>query len=99
MNDILMSLIKQFMPFAQEKIGFDKPPRLFLKNDVENAKTQVGVLAQDMEAILPEVVMIADDDMQTKSVDYGKLTAVLMEAVKQLSNEVTHLKQQILNGG
>ena len=71
----------------------------YKRNDVENAKTQVGVLAQDMENILPEVVITADDKMQTKSVDYGKLTSVLIEAVKQLSNEVTHLKQQIINGG
>jgi hypothetical protein len=68
-------------------------------NDVDNAKQQVGVLAQDMETVLPEVVLTADDAMETKSVDYGKLTAVLIEAVKQLSNEVTHLKQQIINGG
>ena len=71
----------------------------YKRNDVENARTQVGVLAQDMEGIVPEVVLTADDEMQTKSVDYGKLTAVLMEAVKQLSNEVTNLKQQIINGG
>ena len=71
----------------------------YKRNDVENARTQVGVLAQDMEGIVPEVVLTAEDEMQTKSVDYGKLTAVLMEAVKELSNEVKHLKQQILNGG
>ena len=71
----------------------------YKRNDVDNAKQQVGVLAQDMETVLPEVVLTADDAMETKSVDYGKLTAVLIEAVKQLSNEVTHLKQQILNGG
>tara|TARA_R110002020_G_scaffold377083_1_gene588161 strand:+ start:5115 stop:6128 length:1014 start_codon:yes stop_codon:yes gene_type:complete len=71
----------------------------YKRNDVENAKTQVGVLAQDMETIVPEVVLTAEDEMQTKSVDYGKLTAVLMEAVKELSNEVKHLKQQINNGG
>ena len=71
----------------------------YKRNDVENAKTQVGVLAQDMENIIPEIVLTADDKMQTKSVDYGKLTSVLIEAVKQLSNEVTHLKQQIINGG
>lgn len=77
----------------------------YKRNDVENAKTQVGVLAQDMEAILPEVVMTADDEMQTKSVDYGKLTSVLIEAVKELSNDVItnrlqleKLKQQINNG-
>jgi len=71
----------------------------YKRNDVENAKQQVGVLAQDMEPVLPEVVLTADDAMETKSVDYGKLTAVLIEAVKDLSYEVTQLKQQIINGG
>ncbi len=78
----------------------------YKRNDVENAKTQVGVLAQDMEAVLPEVVLTAEDAMETKSVDYGKLTAVLIEAVKELSNDVItnrlqleKLKQQIVNGG
>jgi hypothetical protein len=70
----------------------------YKRNDIEDAKTQVGVLAQDMEQVLPEVVITADDDMQTKSVDYGKITAVLIEAVKQLNIEVQTLKQQINNG-
>ena len=45
----------------------------YKRNDVEDAREQVGVIAQDMEAIVPEVVLTADDDMQTKSVDYGKI--------------------------
>ena len=70
----------------------------YKRNDVQNPKEQVGVLAQDMEVVLPQVVLTADDEMETKSVDYGKLSAILIEAVKQLSNELTHLKQQINNG-
>ena len=41
MND-LKALIKQFMPFAQEKMGFDRPPKLFLKQDAENAANPLG---------------------------------------------------------
>ena len=67
----------------------------YKRNDVDNAKTQVGVLAQDMEAVLPEVVLTAEDAMETKSVDYGKLTAVLIEAIKELSNDVITSKLQI----
>ena len=67
----------------------------YKRNDVENAKTQIGVIAQQVEPILPEVVLTADDEMQTKSVDYAKMTAVLIEAVKELKQEVTQLKQQI----
>jgi len=65
----------------------------YKRNDVEDARGQVGVLAQDMEAILPEVVLTADDEIQTKSVDYGKITSVLIEAIKELKNEIDELKK------
>ena len=45
-----------------------------------------------MEAILPEVVLTADDEIQTKSVDYGKITSVLIEAIKELKKEINELK-------
>jgi hypothetical protein len=65
----------------------------YKRNDVENPKEQIGVIAQDMEAILPEVVLTADDDMQTKSVDYGKLCAILIESIKELKTELNELKK------
>jgi hypothetical protein len=45
MNDILKSLIKQFMPFAQQHIGFKNPPKLFLRQDSENAANPLGKTA------------------------------------------------------
>jgi len=45
MNNILMQLINQFMPFAQEQIGFNEPPKLFLKQDEENASNPLGKTA------------------------------------------------------
>jgi len=65
----------------------------YKRNDVEDARKQIGVLAQDMEAIMPEVVLTADDEMQTKSVDYGKLCAVLIESIKELKAEIDELKR------
>jgi len=65
----------------------------YKRNDIEDAKEQIGVLAQDIENILPQVVLTADDKMKTKSVDYGKLCAVLIEAVKELKQEVNELKK------
>jgi len=35
MTDVLSPLIKKFLPFAQKRMGFDNPPKLFLKNDSE----------------------------------------------------------------
>ena len=45
MIDMLSPLIKKFLPFAQERMGFDKPPRLFLKGDADNAKNPLGKTA------------------------------------------------------
>jgi hypothetical protein len=66
----------------------------YKRNDVDNAKEQIGVIAQDMETIVPEVVLTADDEMQTKSVDYGKLCAVLIESIKELKAEIDELKKK-----
>ena len=46
-----------------------------------------------MFTIVPEVVLTADDEMQTKSVDYGKLCAVLIESIKELKAEIDELKK------
>ena len=64
----------------------------YKRNDIDDAKEQVGVLAQDIEEVLPQVVLTADDEMKTKSVDYGKICSVLIEAIKDLKQQVDELK-------
>ena len=67
----------------------------YKRNDVENAKMQMGVIAQEIEEVVPEVVKTADDEMGTKSVDYGKLTALLIESVKELGEVIASDVQRI----
>ena len=61
----------------------------------------LGVIAQEVEQVIPEIVrekkmpLIDDSEETYKTVDYEKLTAVLIEAVKELKAEVADLKQQI----
>jgi hypothetical protein len=45
MIETLMPLVKQFLPFAQERMGFHKPPRLFLRGDSTNADNPLGKTA------------------------------------------------------
>ena len=48
----LMPLVKQFLPFAKERMGFQDPPKLFLKGDPENAANPLGRTAfYDPEAV------------------------------------------------
>ena len=45
MIDTLKPLIKQFLPFAQERMGFEHPPRLFVRQDSNNAANPLGKTA------------------------------------------------------
>lgn len=53
----------------------------------------VGVIAQEMEEVVPEVVMTGKDPLGLKSVAYANLVGILIEAIKELSAEVDALKQ------
>ena len=52
------------------------------------------MIAQEVEEVLPNIVLTADDEMGTKSVDYGRITAVLIEAVKELTKRVEELENK-----
>ena len=58
----------------------------------------LGVLAQNVEKVLPELVREKEspyhDDQTIKTVDYEKLTAVLIEAVKDLQQKVEKLENK-----
>ena len=56
-------------------------------------KHDVGVIAQEIEKVLPEVVTTRDDG--TKAVRYEKIVPLLIESIKELSNEVERLKRVI----
>ncbi|MFT6111492.1 MAG: hypothetical protein ACJAXV_000263 [Bacteroidia bacterium] len=58
-----------------------------------DTSTQVGVIAQEIEAVLPEAVKT--DENGYKSVDYGKLSALLIEAVKEQQTIITSLENKI----
>jgi hypothetical protein len=53
-----------------------------------------GVIAQEMEKVLPEVVNTASDG--TKSVAYPEIIPVLIEAIKEQQKEIEQLKKIIL---
>jgi hypothetical protein len=52
---------------------------------------QVGVIAQEVEAVLPEVVR--SNDAGQLSVAYGNITGLLIEAIKELAARVVALEE------
>jgi len=52
----------------------------------------LGVVAQEVEALFPELVKT--DSTGIKTVDYAKLSAVLIEAVKTQQGELNQVKAE-----
>ena len=64
----------------------------FDRTDLEG-EHQIGVIAQEVESVIPEVVVTGEEGL--KSVAYGNLVGLLIEAVKDLNAEVNELKAKL----
>jgi predicted RecA/RadA family phage recombinase len=58
-------------------------------------KHDVGVIAQEIEKVLPEVVATREDG--TKAVKYDRVVALLISAVKEQQKQIEDLKEEINN--
>ena len=66
----------------------------FTRNDAHDAPG-TGVIAQEMQEVFPIVVKENDDENNTLSVSYGNLVGVLIESIKELSDKVDTLEEEI----
>ncbi|HSR40280.1 MAG TPA: tail fiber domain-containing protein, partial [Phnomibacter sp.] len=56
----------------------------------QDQSRQAGLIAQEVEKVLPEIVQT--DEAGYKSVDYGKMNALLIQAIKEQQKEIEELK-------
>jgi hypothetical protein len=60
-----------------------------------DGRHEIGVVAEDVDQVVPEVVSRDPKTKQVQGVDYSRLAALLIEAVKSQQVEIQHLKAQI----
>lgn len=66
----------------------------FNRNDLDDTETRyVGVIAQDVEAVLPEAV--SENGEGIKQVAYGNMVGLLIEAIKEQQTQIDDLKAEI----
>lgn len=78
-----------------------------LLNDENDTESKVGLVAQDLQKVLPEAVKLApfdrDEDGKSKSgenyltIQYEKVVPLLVEAIKEQQKQIEELKS-IING-
>ena len=75
------------------KYGLDKVLQMrgvtYTKKDT--GLKELGLIAEELNEILPEVVL-KNEEGEPDSVSYGRITAVLIEAIKDLKKEIEELK-------
>ncbi len=62
---------------------------------IKKKKRQIGFIAQDVEALFPELVY-NDDDNDFKGLHYSRFVPLLLEGIKQLSQEVRELQELVV---
>lgn len=71
----------------------------YKRTDMDSDERKVGLIAQDVEKVLPEAVVTVDredlgiDDFKT--LDYGNMVALLVEGMKEQQAQIEELKKQI----
>jgi hypothetical protein len=67
----------------------------YTRTDIEDKSTKIGVIAQEILEVVPEVV--SQDENGMYAVSYGNITALLIEAIKEQQKQIDELKE-IING-
>ena len=90
-SDISLKENIEVIPNALEKIHQIRGIT-YKRKDIEGYR-QAGVIAQEVEKVLPEVVH--DDPTGIKSVAYGNLVSLLIEAVKEQQSQIEALIKRV----
>ena len=84
----------QTIPNAVEKVQQIKGVSFdWNGNQTNHSGHDIGVIAQDIEKVLPEIVATRDDGY--KAVRYEKIVALLIEAVKEQQLQIDELKSKL----
>lgn len=61
----------------------------------QNGRHDIGLIAEEVGEVIPEVVTYEANGVDAQSVDYARLVALLIEGMKQQQEEINQLKQTV----
>lgn len=67
----------------------------YIYDRVDTGSREVGLIAQDVQMVFPELVRPTDSDSKLLSIAYGNMAALFVEAIKELNQRVTKLENTL----
>lgn len=90
-SDLRIKKDLQIIPDALDKLktlnGYT-----YTRTDRPMEFQQTGCVAQEVQAVLPEAVVVGEDEQQTLSIAYGSMVGLLVQAIKELEAKVAALE-------
>jgi len=83
------------IPNALDKVLSLRGVNFKWKDPLQDANLHMGMIAQEVEKVVPEVVHTVDDKMRTKAVEYQYMVGLLVEAIKAQQKQIEELKGEI----
>jgi hypothetical protein len=62
----------------------------------DNGKHDIGLIAEEVGEVIPEVVQYEENGRDAKAIDYSRIVSVLIEAVKEQQEEIDALKDELV---
>jgi hypothetical protein len=93
-SDIRLKKDVVTIPDALEKVLLLRGVNYRWKDGSDNESLQMGMIAQEVEKVIPQVVHTTDDEMKTKAIEYQYLVGLLVEATKEQQTQAEQLKAE-----
>ena len=96
-SDVSLKENIETIPDALETVNQLRGVEYDWKSGSREGKHDLGVIAQEVEEVIPHIVHEKElfEGHKVKTVDYEKLSAVLIEAVKELTQKVNNLEKKL----
>lgn len=71
-----------------------RPVTYYWNDGSDNKHKQYGLIAQEVEVLFPDMVSVANDSMQTKSVNFQALHALSLKVIQEQQKQIEILQQK-----
>jgi len=83
------------IPNALDKVLALRGVNFKWKNESKGTNLRMGLISQEVESVIPEVVHTQTDEMETKAVEYQYLAGLFVEAIKEQQEQIEELSTRI----